>query len=530
MRLLLSALALSASFGIAHAADYYVAPGGVDTGAGDHEHPFATIAQAVAIAKSGDTIWLHTGIYRECIDIKATGAEPLTIAAVRGEKPQIFGSTALVGPLVREHDTVLGLTPNMPDNDGTYNGQLPSGITADGHLFIDDQPVPLDSGFDPQKTGDYTLAKASSGDHSLFVISIRFADGAPGKHRLEWATAHSIIVGETGACPVHLRGLDIAYANGGKQEGVVVLCSPGSIVENCVVRDSVSRGISICSHGTVAHCHVYGHGILGIGSAGGDSKGVPGMRVTNCEIDHNAWNNADTGWEAGGIKLSSAYQAVVEQNNIHDNAAWGIWFDWQCVGNRIADNRCVRNVAGGIFLEASRAGNFIEDNICTDTRRDPHNDWGDGIYSHDSSNAEVVHNLCLHNACYGIRFRLTTDRKLADGELVECSQNAITDNICAGNGIAQISLPSDAPRMRGDVSDRNLVFADGPGAGIARDSVHPNTPLLDLAGWQKLGFDQHSIVAQPIFKDAEHGDFQPGPNAPQARFSPRFAGPVATAP
>jgi hypothetical protein len=84
--------------------------------------------------------------------------------------------------------------------------------------------------------------------------------------------------------------------------------------------------------------------------------------------------------------------------------------------------------------------------------------------------------------------------------------------------------------MRGDVSDRNLVFTDGPGAGIARDSVHPNTPLLDLAGWQKLGFDQHSIVAQPIFKDAEHGDFQPGPNAPQARFSPRFAGPVATAP
>jgi len=173
-------------------------------------------------------------------------------------------------------------------------------------------------------------------------------------------------------------------------------------------------------------------------------------------------------------------------------------------------------VAGGIFLEASKGRNIIANNICIETRQDLHNDWGDGIFSHDSSDALVVHNLCLHNAAFGIRFRLDSNRKLDDGTQVECSRNVIVNNICAGNGVAQVGLPPDGPLLHGNVSDGNVLFAETPNEKIAQACVYPALPFYDFGSWQKLGFDLHSANAQPLFRDSDHGDFRPSAKAPQA--------------
>jgi parallel beta-helix repeat protein len=519
-RLKFGAIFLAAFGGVVSGAEYHVSPGGLDNNAGDAAQPFATIEHAVATAKAGDTIWLQTGIYRESIDIKTPGTEPLTIAAAPGEKPQIFGSVALSN-WQDSHNTAFNLGGgSVPPGQSVCTTQLPQGASPTGQLFIDDQPALIEKGPIPNSLGYVVQTDAKFPEHSP-ILAVRLADGdRAAKHRFEWAGAHMVIVSESSACPVHLKDLDIAFANNGKQEGMVNLCSPGSTVENCIVRDSTGRGISIVENGTVERCHVYAHGILGIGSAGGDAEGVKGMRVVDCEIDHNAWNNADTGWEAGGVKLSSARDAVVTGNRIHDNAAWGVWFDWQCVGNRIEGNLCQRNVAGGIFLEASRGRNIITNNICTDTRQDPHTDWGDGIFSHDSSDALVAHNLCLHNAAFGIRFRLDSDRKLADGRRMECAHNVIVNNICAGNGVGQLGLPSDAPLMHGNVSDGNVLFVEGTTVRFAQACNYPALPFYDFAAWQKLGFDRHSIAIQPQFRDVAHADFHPAAKAPQTALDP----------
>lgn len=505
LQTLLCALLFAAVFKIATAAEYHVSPAGSDANSGESAHPFQTIGKAVNAAKSGDTIWLHTGIYREYVHANPQGQEPLTIAAAAGEKPQIFGSEAL--------------TDWKDSGNGTFTASLPARRLSVGWLFIDNQPATLSSGPHPPKPNEFSLAHPEAnpvGDNQV-MVQLKPGDRSE-KHHFEWAARSSVIVFDSGACPVHLKDLDLAFAANDKQEGMVLL-SPGSVMENCVVRDSLSRGISVLERGTIQHCHVYGHGILGIGSGGSDPEGVRDLRILDNEINNNSWYQADTGWECGGVKVCLLRDSIIRGNNIHDNLAWGIWLDWQCTGNRLEANMCRRNVAAGIFLEASKGRNIIANNICVENRHDPHNYTGDGIFSHESSDALVAHNLCFHNECFGIRFRLEeADRKMTDGRRFECARNVIVNNICAGNAVGQLQLPSDAPQQHDNLSDGNILSSDLPGVHTAETMM--STPVMDFAAWRKLGFDPHSTDATPLFRDSSKEDFHPVQASPQVGLDP----------
>ncbi|MFV0504841.1 MAG: DUF1565 domain-containing protein, partial [Lachnospirales bacterium] len=47
--------------------EYHVSVDGCDFSCGDFNYPFKTITKAANIAKAGDTILVHKGIYREWI-------------------------------------------------------------------------------------------------------------------------------------------------------------------------------------------------------------------------------------------------------------------------------------------------------------------------------------------------------------------------------------------------------------------------------------------------------------------------------
>lgn len=91
-------------------ADLYVAPGGSDEGDGSYGRPFATLAQAVAVVRPGQTIALRGGTYRveEPVSITTDGAPGarITLSGYRDERAvlDLAGVPADAWPLVQEAD------------------------------------------------------------------------------------------------------------------------------------------------------------------------------------------------------------------------------------------------------------------------------------------------------------------------------------------------------------------------------------------------------------------------------------------
>ncbi|WP_289068554.1 right-handed parallel beta-helix repeat-containing protein [uncultured Bifidobacterium sp.] len=84
--------------------EYHVRPDGDDLAVGDVLHPFATISKAAAVARPGDTVIVHDGVYREQVDPAHRGIsdlERITYRAADGEHPVIKGSERITA---WEHD------------------------------------------------------------------------------------------------------------------------------------------------------------------------------------------------------------------------------------------------------------------------------------------------------------------------------------------------------------------------------------------------------------------------------------------
>lgn len=70
-------------------------------------------------------------------------------------------------------------------------------------------------------------------------------------------------------------------------------------------------------------------------------------------------------------------------------------------------------------------------------------------------------------------------------------------------------------------SDNNLFFNGATG----EYNIHielDGFKTLTIVDWQKMGYDTHSIIADPLFVDSEHDDYRLKPESPAFRlgFSP----------
>jgi MYXO-CTERM domain-containing protein len=90
----MSFVAAFSAAGLAHAADFYVAPTGSDSAAGTMDAPFATLQKGHDSASAGDTVWLRGGTYKPTKQIKLSKSgqsdtKRIKFFAYAAEKPVI---------------------------------------------------------------------------------------------------------------------------------------------------------------------------------------------------------------------------------------------------------------------------------------------------------------------------------------------------------------------------------------------------------------------------------------------------------
>lgn len=113
--------------------EFHVSPDGDDAAAGTRNEPWQSLHRACEMARAGDHIIIHDGVYRETIQPQRSGAPgaPITFAAAPGARVEIDGGREIISSAVnltgRSHIVISGLYFFGQSEDGPFhrdNGQV----------------------------------------------------------------------------------------------------------------------------------------------------------------------------------------------------------------------------------------------------------------------------------------------------------------------------------------------------------------------------------------------------------------------
>ena len=544
----LAGLVMSVS---ASAATYYVAQEdakAADTNAGTAEAPFKTIAPAMKALKSGDTVWIKKGTYREEIVLSKEGGEghsalgagknyllKTTVAAFPGDEVRLKGSDLLTKWTQHKDNvyvTVEAFNPGLftllfcdgkrMQLIGDGGGNLAESLKGWGgspEVWKGKKEGKLED----LKAGQYFYDRATKNLYAWLP------DGSdPSKHTMEVAVRGGISINTDFA---HVSGIKVFHAGIG-------VGGSYNILEDCDAIDGPWMGLGVGGkYNTFLHCRFNWHGDAGI-SGGGE-----GHRFIGCETSHNNYLLIDAGWHSGGVKLISTLRNIVFDGHLasYNFASPGIWFDW--CNSQICVQNCVshHNGTDGIMYEVSSRGTFVN-NVC-------YENGGRGIYLSNSADCLVYNNMLWHNGMSGVTC-IGVDRGGGDwGEgakqRLPAKNNVVWGNVFVDNchpdfcpkdkdgrdmgwdTRPELIMPEEDPVNTGNVADYNIYFRSPNRVMPFWKGWHLKGGIWDnLAAWQKAtGFDEHSIIAEPLFVDAAKHDFRPVKGSPVIDFvAPRMAG------
>ena len=293
-----------------------------------------------------------------------------------------------------------------------------------------------------------------------------------------------------------------------------------------------------CSDCSLEQCDLVdlgGGGAL-IGTSGGPQPwGTPGridgqggevarIAVRDCTIAHGGRMHP----AAVGVWIGNAAHCTVEHCDIHDLTYTGVsvgWV-WGYADSRTHHNRILRNHLhdlgqgvlsdmGGVYTLGVSPGTVVEGNVIHDISGHQYGGWG--LYTDEGSSEIVMRKNLVYrtttggfhqhygrdNAVENNVFAMGRDWQIQRSKIEEHTSFRFERNI--------VWWTTDAPLMHGD-------WTTGLGTK-ANCYWHAGKPVVfpgdkDLAARQAEGQDTGSIVADPRFKDPEHGDFTLGPDSP----------------
>jgi Right handed beta helix region len=364
-----------------------------------------TIQEAARIASAGDTIVIHSGVYREPVVIEKSGTsqQPIRFEAAPASDVIITG----LDPLTDWHK----------ENDGQniYSTPWPyrfiPGSKTDAHpddeyhrLIGRAEQVAMNGNLLRQTL---QLDELSPGAFYVDLTNKRLYVSPPAGENVnaknvQVEAATRSLIWDCKGDYVSLRGIHFRYAANPAQVGSVVFRGRGDVAEDCSFERMNGAGAAFVGPEQVArNCTFQDNGQLGFAAVRAHN-----LLFTGCTVRNNNTKGFNKQWEAGGDKIVLSRGVVLEKCRFIANHGSGIWFD---IGN---ENCTVRNCLladnedAGLFYEISY-GLQAHDNVAVGngfaTTRGA---WGAqaGIVLSSSPNCVVTNNLLVANR-EGFNFR-----------------------------------------------------------------------------------------------------------------------------
>ena len=539
--LLLSLAILWCAAGVTIASVYHVAqrsPAADDRNPGTADKPFKTINAAVAGArlKPGDTLYVHEGVYREAVELSCANAHhgapgahvriigwPKVVVEIKGSdvvtdwKKYAAGAPAAT---TASADQSSSSGKVFVREDWPHNTQ---------QVFCDGKPLTQIAGFVGegyvqdawQGRKGKSLADLEDGsfyyDRGTQKLYVWLPGGKnPAQHIVE-AQVRSVGISTCDLNYYDIAGIKVTHA----AVGMGGSFGSHNTLEDMEVTYADFCGISVGgSFNTLTNCKSNYNGNTGL------STYNRGHRVVNCEVRFNNRRRWSAGWHAGGMKNFSSDTVVsgcVAEGNVESP---GIWFDGSNTGVTIENCRCFRNGLGIMYEIGERA--IIKNNVC-------YENTGRGIYISNSAYCAIVHNLCYRNGMSGIVL-IGVEREgglVGDEETsytpARCNVvwgNILMDNCYPGlaikgwEGRPELIMPDERIKSNaGNISDY-IIFCRTAQRGIPFWWNWGAMNCWTLKEWQdKTGNDKHSVLAEPLFKDAAGYDFHPADKSPAILFA-----------
>jgi hypothetical protein len=480
------------------AKEYHVAKTGKDKNPGTFEQPLLTIQAAADMARPGDVITVHEGVYREWVKPPHGGisdAERIVFQAAEGEKVEIKGSEIVTG---WENLTGTVWRVAIPNSFfGDYNPYKdliegdwfnPLGrVHHTGEVYLNGKslwemelmedvlhPKPKTDRFDPEGS-TYTWYCESNNENTFIYANFQGAD--PNKELVEINVRKSCFYPKkTGVNFITVRGFRMSQAATqwapptAEQIGLIgTNWSKGWIIENNTISDSKCSGITLGKHGdefdntsedsaegyveTIHRAIKMGWNKENIGS-----HIVRNNTIFNCEQTgicgslgaifstiennniYNIWAKRQfTGAEMGGIKIHASIDMLIKNNRLA-NCGRGLWLDWMAQGTRVTGNLLYNNTTDDLFVEVNHGPFIIENNLFLSELS--LRDWSEG--------GAYLHNLFAGNIEVRPQSRLTPyhlphSTELAGLKETRCGDNRFFNNIFVGG----------APEVQGRFSGLN---------------------------------------------------------------------------
>jgi hypothetical protein len=490
------------------AAEYHVSKSGKEGNPGSLTEPFLTIGAAASLARAGDTITVHQGIYRERVNPKNGGVNDLQrilYRAADGEEVVIKGSE-----IVKGWKVIAGTV---------WSAEIPNSIFADYNPFADY----LEGDWLNKKGMDHHTGEVFLNGNSLFEkASLKeVIESAPYPDALDrdastytwyaevseesttlWANFQGadpnqelVEVNVREACfypsnpgvnYITVRGfiMDQAAtqwaAPTAEQPGLIgTHWSKGWIIENNVISNSKAVGITLGKDRSTGQnvwmnnpvkdgathynevifraleigwskekigSHVVRNNVIfRCGQAGiVGSLGGVYSQICNNHI-YDVWTKRIfSGAEMGGIKIHASIDMLIKNNHIH-NTGRGIWIDWMAQGTRITGNLLYDNTTDDLFSEVNHGPYLVDNNFfLSDLSL---RDWSEGgAYVHNLFAGQIEVRKVLGRFT---PYHYPHSTRVAGLRNIYCGDNRFYNNLLAASGDKEESSSDDFTRTYG---------------------------------------------------------------------------------